>query len=154
MSELNDRIYQAIRELTPEGISLEIPPKLFTELGIRFVKYEAGRSLVCAAPAGPRFANALGMFQGAMMGAVLEGACGCLAFLSARRPCVTVTTALSYIKPLAAQGQEFVAEARLSGKGRGILFLESRVMDGDGKMLATSKMTMTPYRDKDKELQG
>jgi len=151
VSELNGSILNAMRGSVPEGMSLDIPSNSLKELGLRFLTYKPGRALAGSMNALERFANSMGRLQGGIIAAALDATFGSLALLYAKRPCVTITLDIRYINPLPADDREFVIEATLAAKTRGVIFMEGRVMDTEGVIIALASTTVTPFREKDRD---
>ncbi|HPO12096.1 MAG TPA: PaaI family thioesterase [Candidatus Hydrogenedentes bacterium] len=151
MSALHESILTTMRESVPEGMSLDIPSNSIMDLGVRFLSYKPGRALVCTMNALERFANSMGRVQGGIIAAALDATFGSLAFLYVKRPCVTISMEIRYIHPLPADDREFVIEAILAAKTRGVIFMEGRVLDAEGSRIALASITMTPFREKERD---
>lgn len=151
MSAMHDIILTTMSESVPEGMSLDIPSNSITDLGLRFISHKPGRTLVGTMNALERFANSMGRVQGGIIAAALDATFGSLALLYVKRPCVTISMEIRYIHPLPADDREFVIEAALAAKTRGVIFMEGRVLDAEGSRIALASITMTPFREKDLE---
>jgi len=146
--DLSERILERIRSVAPPGAALEIPPKVFAELGMRFVSLLPDTSLTCRFPLQRRFANPMGVFQGGIMTAALAVAFGCLAFLTAGRPCVSLTIETAFIRPLAVHDDGFfTVEVAVRSVTNTFVFLEGSVQSQKGEMVATASTVMKILRE-------
>jgi len=147
IDELSERILERIRSVAPPGVTLEIPPKVFTELGMRFVSLVPDKSLTCRFPLQGRFANPMGVFQGGIMTAALDAAFGCLAFLAVGGPCVSLTIETAFIRPLAVRDNGFfTVEVAVRSITKAFVFLEGSARNENGEMVAAASTVMKVLR--------
>lgn len=150
LNPLTENIFNALQSYAGDGMALELPPPAFKALRLTCTEYSAGRALICTAPLDKTLATSLGDVSAGFINAVLDAAFDCLAFLIARKPCETVNSALSVIRPVSAvNGGELSVEVRLRAKSRGLIFLEGKATGPGDRTVAMAGATMTAYRNRD-----
>lgn len=122
-------------------------------LGIALVSVEVGNVVLEALP-GPEHLNPAGIVHGGYAATILDTACGC-AVLSAVGPDTGFTTLelkISYLRPVTPRTGTIRAIGTLLTLGRRAAFSEAKLLDADGKLLATATstllvMTLTPPKE-------
>lgn len=143
MSQCHDAVINALKSAIPPGMTVEVPPRQFREMRGNFTGYTPNKTLACAFPAQEQHANCLGQVSGGALAAAVDNTYNAFGFLVAKRPCELITMDMSYIRPMAADSGIFSVEARLRAKSRSVLFMEAKVMNDEGKTVATSTATVT-----------
>jgi len=119
-----------------------LPPPSARLLGWRFVALdvEAG-VLSCAFEASEAFLNPAGVIQGGILASMLDEAMGPVAAAVSGGEVFaqTLEMKVSYLR--AARPGAIFGEGRLVQRGREILFLEGRLTDAEGRVLATATAT-------------
>lgn len=119
-----------------------LPPPSARLLGWRFVSLDAEAGVLrCAFTATEVFLNPAGVIQGGILASMLDEAMGPVtaAVSGGAVFAQTLEMKISYLR--AARPGEIFGEARLVQRGRDILFLDGRLTDGDGRVLATASAT-------------
>jgi uncharacterized protein (TIGR00369 family) len=114
-------------------------------LGVRPLHAEPGR-VSFEFHASEQFLNPAGVIQGGFLTVMLDETMGPAA-LSALGPGHTVPTLelkVSFLRP--GRVGRLVADARVVHKGRSVVFLEGRLTDDDGNLIATSTATARVVR--------
>ena len=119
-----------------------LPPPSARLLGWRFVSLdpEAG-VLRCAFEATEAFLNPAGVVQGGILASMLDEAMGPVtaAVSGGEIFAQTLEMKISYLR--AARPGPIFGEGRIVQRGREILFLEGRLTDADGRILAQATAT-------------
>lgn len=119
-----------------------LPPPSARLLGWRFVSLdqEAG-VLRCAFEATEAFLNPAGVVQGGILASMLDEAMGPVtaAVSGGEVFAQTLEMKISYLR--AARPGPIFGEGRIVQRGREILFLEGRLTDADGRVLASATAT-------------
>lgn len=105
---------------------------------------EDTRSATVSWALGEQFTNPIGTIQGGFLAAVLDDTAA-IAYLATKEPgwlIPSVEMKTSYLAP--ALPGKFRAEAKVVKDGRTIAFLEARLFDDAGKLLAVSSITGCP----------
>lgn len=125
--------------------SVQIPPNSILEFGGRFLEYESRTRLLQEFPAQEKHANPLGNLQGGVIAALIDDTMGPLSFAAARSPTTTLNLAVNYLRAVRCPATVTV-EARITGRGRQILFLEAQVTDTRGRLVATATSSVLVLR--------
>lgn len=109
-------------------------------LGLALAGDEPGRAS-CTVEVGEHHLNPNGVVHGAVLFAMLDTAMGkaAMSVLDEGQFCATADLDLRFIRPAAAT--TVVADVEVIKRGRGLLHLEGRVHDGDGRLVATAAAT-------------
>ena len=142
MSEYHAEFMHLLGKSMAEYGKMEMPPRITEELRPRFLDHVPNKALICVFPAQPRFANPMGLLQGGILASAFDFVFGAMAFLTAARPCTSVTMNLTFIRPLPADDKEFTIDVRLRALTRNMIFLEGKALDAGEKTVATAMMTM------------
>lgn len=124
-------------------MALQIPPACDLTLGLRCVDKSVPGTTVWEMRADERFLNPAGLVQGGFLAALLDSAMGASAVsaMGDRRVNVANTgMKVAFVRPVRAGGT-LTATATVLKAGRVITFVEARVEDGAGELIATASST-------------
>lgn len=119
-----------------------LPPPSARLLGWRFVSLDAEAGVLSSAfEATEAFLNPVGVIQGGILAAMLDEATGPVAAAVSGGAVFarTLETKVSYLR--AARPGVILGEGRILRQGREILFLEGRLTDTEGRLLAVASVT-------------
>lgn len=119
-----------------------LPPPSARLLGWRFVSLDAEAGVLgCAFEATEAFLNPAGVVQGGILASMLDEAMGPVtaAVSGGKVFAQTLEMKISYLR--AARPGPIFGEGRIVQRGREILFLEGRLTDAEGRVLATATAT-------------
>jgi len=111
-------------------------------LGMRSAELGVGHAaFVCDAR--PSFANPMGTVHGGIAATLLDSALGCAVqtTLDADVAYTTVSLEVKYLRPIRLDAGELRAEATVVHAGRRHATAEARLIDRDGRVLATATTT-------------
>lgn len=121
-------------------VPLQIPPNCDLTLGLNCVdKSTPGRS-VWRMRVDERFVNPAGLVQGGFLAAMADSAMGACAVSSAGDRKVSVANTemkVSFLRP-ARPGSVLTCSAGVLKAGRAITFVQARITDQDGQLIATA----------------
>lgn len=123
-----------------DGVTLELPPKVFVDMGGAFVAYEEGRALTARFPILARYQNPMGFMQGGIIAAVIDNTIGPLSFLVAP-PSVTAQLNITYVRPVMPDDAYVEVEGRVVERTRTQILLAARVSNPAGKLVAIAQAT-------------
>jgi len=132
-----DQIVMLMHDMTPDGVALEIPPKVMLDMDGEFIDREPGSSLSTRFPMKERYGNPMGHMQGGIIVSAIDNTYGPLAFLEAGY-CVTTQLNTNYIRPVLAHDEYIDVKATIIEKTKRQLFMEARVSNSAGKTVALS----------------
>jgi uncharacterized protein (TIGR00369 family) len=89
----------------------------------------------------PEFLNPIGTVQGGMLTAMLDDTMGpaAAAHLGGDAFCQTLELKTSFLRP--ARAGTLYGEGRVVHRGRDVVFVEGRLEDGEGRLIATATAT-------------
>jgi uncharacterized protein (TIGR00369 family) len=120
---------------------LNMPP-ISKLLGWRLIDLNAEAGTIKVAFEGKReFCNPAGFIQGGMLSAMLDDTMGPAAFIMSEGKLFTPTISMSvnFLAPGKVGG--FVCEAKVVQMGKTVVFVEGRLMDEAGTLIATATST-------------
>ena len=118
------------------------PPPAAVLLGWKLVAIDPERGTVRVAfEAKPEFLNPIGTVQGGILTAMLDDTMGpaAAAHLGGDAVCPTLELKTSFLRP--ARLGALYGEGRVVHRGRDVVFVEGRLEDGEGRLLATATAT-------------
>ena len=121
-------------------MALQVPPNCDLTLGLRCVDKSVPGATVWEMRADERFANPAGIIQGGFLAAMLDSSMGASAVTALRGRKANVANAemkVSYLRP-AKVGGVLRCETQTTHAGSTVLFLEGRVIDEDGHVVASA----------------
>ena len=141
-SALTEELLAQMRANTPDlnGMTLELPPKVFVDMGGKFIAYENGRALTTRFPVLERYQNPMGFVQGGIIAAVIDNTIGPLSFLVAP-PSVTAQLNITFVRPITPQDDYVEVEGRVVERTRTQILLTARVSNPAGKLVAVAQAT-------------
>lgn len=114
-------------------------------LGQRMLEVRAEEGFVAIEfEARPEFCNPMGTVQGGFVAAMLDDAAAIAAIVKARRRIAMPTLEFKVTFYAAARPGKLRAEGRCIRLGRTIAFMESKLFDSSGKLLASMTTTAMP----------
>jgi acyl-coenzyme A thioesterase PaaI-like protein len=136
-----------VRAVVENNPALEIPPKVFEGMDAEVIAHTKNRLLAIRLPVMEWYAGPTGFMQGGMIAAAFDNAFGPFSYLVARRPCVTQSLDVRYMRPVPAGSGFLEVEVSLVAKTRTTLFLEGRALIGGSKLAATASTVMAILRE-------
>lgn len=80
---MNDDVLARLRAKLPDDADIEIPPKVFTDMGGALIRYDDGEALTARFPVRERYQNPMQYMQGGMIVAAIDNTLGPLSYLVA-----------------------------------------------------------------------
>lgn len=117
-------------------------PPVSTLLGWRLIESQPERGIIKVGFEGRKeFCNPSGFIQGGMLAAMLDDTMGPAAFIMSggTRYTPTISITVNFIAP--GKVGAFVCEARVVQMGRTVVFVEAKLMDEAGTLVATASST-------------
>ena len=138
---INAQILSELKAI-PAAQGLEIPPKIFVEMGGRFLDYKRNVSMKASFPVFEKYEGPTGKMQGGIVTAAFDNTYGPFSYLVARKPCTSIDIQASFLRAVTVQDKELIVEVRLVGRGRNVLFMDGGAYNTRGKLVATSSTKM------------
>lgn len=130
-------VLETIAAMIPEGLQVELPPRIFLDMQGEIIDYEEGHFLTIRFPVLERYRNPMGHMQGGMIVAAIDNTFGPLSYLVAS-PSVTTQLNTSYIRPVTTDDRHIDVVAEVEEKTGRYLFLSAEVLNPAGKPVALS----------------
>jgi len=136
-----DAFFQQMMANIPEGLPVEIPPKVFTDAEgeILSVDLDAKRMRV-RYPVKERYLNPLRYVQGGIIVALIDNTIGPLSYLVAP-PSVTTHLNTTYIRPATGDLPHIEIDAWVTDQTRRLIYLAATAYNPAGKTLVTAQST-------------
>ena len=136
----NEAVLAALRDKMPPGADIEIPPKVFTDMGGELLDYDEGTALTARFPVRERYQNPMRTMQGGMIAAAIDNTLGPLSYLVAP-PSVTTQLNTSYVRPVRPDDEYIVVRGWVVEQAGRQLFLAARARNAADKTVALSHAT-------------
>jgi uncharacterized protein (TIGR00369 family) len=124
-------------------MALQVPPNCDLTLGLTCVEKGADATTVWRMRVDERFLNPAGIVQGGFLSAMMDSAMGASAVLTVKdRKVFVANTEMksSFLRP-ARNGDVLTCTASVLKPGKVVAFLGARVVDGEGRLVATASST-------------
>ena len=115
---------------------LTLPPPTLQELGLEYLDYQAGEFMRAKVPFQRRFTNPVGLYQGGMLAACIDEVFGPLSYMTAQRPCMTLSLNLSYLGAFREEMNHCLIDARVLKQTKNFIFMRADVTSQTGELLA------------------
>lgn len=126
---------QSLKDFANET-KLQLPPPSMLELQLEFLEVEPKVRMRARLPFQKRFTNPVGLYQGGFMSAAMDDVFGPLSYISAGRPCVTLSMNTTYLKPFHEKLQNVFIDARVVQMTKNFIFMRADMTDEKGNLIA------------------
>jgi uncharacterized protein (TIGR00369 family) len=123
-------------DLNAQGIDIQLPPASMLELGIEYLEATPGKSIKGKVPFQKRFTNPIKTYQGGILSAAMDDHFGPLSYITAGRPCTTLSLNVTFLKPFTEKMGHVFVEAEVLSKTKSFIFMRATVTSPDGTLLA------------------
>jgi uncharacterized protein (TIGR00369 family) len=132
---------------TEYGMTMDLPPRSFMEMGGEFIEIEDNRKIKVRFPYDDRFANPIGIFQGGMLCAAIDNTFGPLSYLALKRPSVTLDLSTQFVRPFSPKDEFIDVEAKVVSISSATLLMQAEVRNPKNKLVATATTTFLILQD-------
>jgi uncharacterized protein (TIGR00369 family) len=121
-------------------------PPIFETMQADLAEIELGRAVVRATP-GPHANNPIGVIHGGYAATLLDSCCGLAVHsrLDATQGYTTLELKVAYHKAITVETGPVTAEGKVLTMGRRVAFAEARLVDAQGRLLASATSTLLVY---------
>ena len=123
-------------QLNAKGIDIQLPPASMLELQIEYLEAIPGKLIKGKVPFQKRFSNPIRTYQGGFLSAAMDDHFGPLSYITAERPCTTLSLNVTFLKPFTEKMGFCVIEAEVLQKTKSFIFMRATVSSPDGVILA------------------
>ena len=124
-------------------MTLQVPPNCDLTLGLVCVDKTTPGTTVWTMTVDERLVNPAGVLQGGFLAAMADSAMGASVVTANQQRRVSVANTsmrVSLLRP-ARPGDRLTCTARVAKSGRTIAFVDARIVDDDGRLIATASST-------------
>ena len=118
------------------GIDLQLPPPSQLELQIEYLEVTPGKKIRGKVPFQKRFTNPIKTYQGGFLSAALDDHFGPLSYITAERPCTTLSLNVTFSKPFLEKMEFCIIEAEVLQKTKSFIFMRATVYSPEGDLMA------------------
>ncbi len=121
-------------------------PPISDTMQFELAEIERGRALVRATP-GPHANNPIGVIHGGYAATLLDSCCGFATHscLDSRQGYTTLEIKVAYHRAMTVDTGPVEAEGKVLTIGRRVAFAEGRLVDAQGRLLASATSTLLVY---------
>lgn len=141
------QLAQTKSELNSQGIDIQLPPPSQIELGIEFLEVSPGKMIKGKIPFQKKFTNPIRTYQGGFLSAAMDDHFGPLSYITAGRPCTTLSLNVTFLKPFTEKMGFCVVHAEVLQKTKSFIFMRATVLSPDGEMIAHGESHVAILRD-------
>lgn len=123
-------------QLNSQGIDIQLPPPSQIELGIEYLEVIPGKKLKGKIPFQKRFTNPIKTYQGGFLSAAIDDHFGPLSYITATRPCTTLSLNVTFLKPFTEKMGHCFIEAEVLQKTKSFIFMRATVSSPDNEIIA------------------
>ncbi len=134
-------------QLNAQGIDIQLPPPSQLELQIEYLEVIPGKKIKGKIPFQKRFSNPIKTYQGGFLTAALDDHFGPLSYMTADRPCTTLSLNTTYLKPFTEKMGFCTIEAEVLQKTKSFIFMRAVVLSPEGELLAHAESHVAILRD-------
>ncbi|MDH5217309.1 MAG: PaaI family thioesterase [Gammaproteobacteria bacterium] len=137
--------------LIPKDSGMELPPKVFLDMGGTFIGYEEGKSLTARFPNKNKYMNPFRLMQGGIITAAIDNTISPLSYIVAP-PSITKEIRTTYKRPVKESDVFIDVVATLVEKSLSEIILKAEVLNEKGKLVATAVAKAAILRNVRKQL--
>lgn len=106
------------------------------ELKIEYLEAEPGKKIRGKVPFQKRFSNPIRTYQGGILSAAMDDHFGPLSYITAERPCTTLSLSTTFLKPFTEKMGFCIVEAEVLTKTKSFIFMRATVHSPEGVLIA------------------
>lgn len=133
--------------LAQTGVEFQLPPPSQIELGLEYLEVTPGQRMIAKIPFQKRFTNPIHTFQGGILVAGMDDVFGPLAYITAGRPCTTLSLNTTFIKAFTEKLGHAIIEVTILQQTKSFIFMRAEVKSPAGDLLAHADSHVSILRD-------
>jgi len=119
-----------------QGIDIQLPPPSQLELQIEYLEVIPGKKIKGRVPFQKRFTNPIKTYQGGFLTAAMDDHFGPLSYITAEKPCTTLSLNTTFLKAFTESMGYCIVEAEVLQKTKSFIFMRATLTSPDGEILA------------------
>jgi acyl-coenzyme A thioesterase PaaI-like protein len=116
-------------------------------LQIEYLEILPGKKMVGKIPFQKRFTNPIYTYQGGMLAAAMDDLFGPLSYITAERPCTTLSLNTTFLRAFTEKMGHAIITATVLNKTKSFIFMRAEVHSLDGQMIAHGESHVAILRD-------
>ena len=134
-------------QLNAQGIDIQLPPPSQLELQIEYLEVVPGKKIRGKVPFQKRFTNPIKTYQGGILSAAMDDHFGPLSYVTAEKPCTTLSLNVTFLKAFTEKMGHCIVEAEVLKTSKFFIFMRATVYSPDGDILAHGESHVAILRD-------
>lgn len=134
-------------KLNDQGIDIQLPPPSQLELQIEYLEVTPGKKIRGKVPFQKRFTNPIKTYQGGFLSAAMDDHFGPLSYITAEKPCTTLSLNVTFLKAFTEKMGHCIVEAEVLQKTKSFIFMRAMVLSPDGELIAHGESHVAILRD-------
>jgi len=130
-----------------QGIDIQLPPPSQLELQIEYLEVIPGKKIKGRVPFQKRFTNPIKTYQGGFLTAAMDDHFGPLSYITAEKPCTTLSLNTTFLKAFTESMGYCIVEAEVLQKTKSFIFMRATLTSPDGDILAHGESHVAILRD-------
>lgn len=133
--------------LKQTGVEFQLPPPSQLELQLEYLEIVPGQKIVAKLPFQKRFTNPIYTYQGGFLIAGIDDIFGPLSYITAERPCTTLSLNTTFLKAFTEKLEYVLIEGVVLQKTKSFIFMRADVKSPNGDLLAHAESHVAILRD-------
>lgn len=142
-----EALAQNKEQLKAQGVDAQLPPPSMLELQIEYLEATPGKKIRGKVPFQKRFTNPIRTYQGGILSAAMDDHFGPLSYITAERPCTTLSLNVTFLKAFTEKMGFCIVEAEVLQKTKSFIFMRATVTSPEGDILAHGESHVSILRD-------
>ena len=130
-----------------QGLDIQLPPPSQLELQIEYLEVIPGKKIKGRVPFQKRFTNPIKTYQGGFLTAAMDDHFGPLSYITAEKPCTTLSLNTTFLKAFTESMGYCIVEAEVLQKTKSFIFMRATLTSPDGDILAHGESHVAILRD-------
>jgi uncharacterized protein (TIGR00369 family) len=128
-------IMQRVLEIIPPDTGMELPPRIFTDMGGEFIDFVEEKSLTARFPNNESYMNPLGLMQGGIIVAAIDNTVSPLSYMLGP-PNITKEISTTFKRPIRKSDRFIDVAASMIEKTETHIVMQAEVRNESGKLAA------------------
>lgn len=133
--------------LAQTGVEFQLPPPSQIELQLEYTEIIPGEKIAAKLPFQKRFTNPIYTYQGGFLVAGIDDIFGPLSYMTAGRPCTTLSLNTTFLKAFTEKLQYVTIEGFVLQKTKNFIFMRAEVKSPTGELIAHAESHVAILRD-------
>lgn len=132
---MNNDIMQRVFAIIPSNTGMDLPPRIFVDMGGEFIDFVEGESLTARFPNKASYMNPFGFMQGGIIVAAIDNTVSPLSYMLGP-PNITQEISTAFKRPIKQTDRFIEVTARMLEKTATHIVMQAEVRNESGKLAA------------------